>query len=512
MKKTDSPPLRMLSLQFELALLIGQELRLLPMLRHFFPPALKAMRCRAVHVWLRRDTKAPLELRYSYPGRAAKVWRDNPQFQERNELLATIPVHPRKVQVDTHTELLQMPMGDVGHCVLVFEKVAINPLLIEATRPIFTHLGTACRTSMEYERAEDLRALASESRIRLNSMLEAIGTGLFQMDSTGNLTFLNAEWSRLIGEEIGTSLGRPMADFIHPADRERFLEAFRLSLTRHGTLISDARLRFVGSATRWLTLRLQGESTDGVVTSVTGTALDITQQRNAERIKREFTATVSHELRTPLTSIDGAISLLKVGAAGPLPDAARELIDIADRNTKRLRVLIDDLLDMEQLLSGKLSISLRDNELRALLEEALREHQPFADLHSVHLRLEPHNQQIRIYTDPDRFQQVMSNLLSNAVKFSPSGGEVSVTAHAADKTVRITVRDHGPGIAPEFHSQIFEKFAQADSSDTRRRGGTGLGLAITKELVELMYGRIGFNSTPGEGATFWFELPTDTIG
>jgi hypothetical protein len=165
--------------------------------------------------------------------------------------------------------------------------------------------------------------------------------------------------------------------------------------------------------------------------------IDVTDLRQAERMKREFTATVSHELRTPLTSIAGAISLLNGGAVGPLPEAARNLVAIADKNAQRLRVLIDDLLDMERLLAGKLPFAFQELELGPLLEQALSEHQPFADTHGVRLTLADHADQARVHTDPGRFQQVLSNLLSNAVKFSPQGGEVVVNARPADQTVSV---------------------------------------------------------------------------
>jgi PAS domain S-box-containing protein len=508
MEPTQAHASRLVNLQYELALLVGQELRLIPMLRRFLPPALKALGSRAGHVWLRSNGSSALELRYTYPARDSSIWRDDPRFAETVAGLGEIPTQPRILKISASTQLHLMPLGSIGHCVLVREGEPLEPMLIEAIRPIFDRLATACRASLDHEQVEHLRAVAAEGEQRLRTVLETVGEVIFQTDEAGALTFLNPAWSRISGMEITQCLGRPLTDFLSPEDETQFLETFRSALdTGWGSLRLEATLRTVDSVPRWVAMRVRRSHPGSGNGGVTGTMIDVTDLRQAERMKREFTATVSHELRTPLTSIAGAIGLLNGGAAGPLPEAARNLVAIADKNCQRLRVLIDDLLDMEKLLAGKLPFAFQNLELRPLLEQALNEHQPFADTHGVRLTLADRSEQAWVHTDPGRFQQVLSNLLSNAVKFSPEGGQVVVTAYPVDQAIRVQVRDRGPGIDPEFHPQIFQKFAQADASDTRRRGGTGLGLAITRELVEQMHGRIGFESTPGDGATFWFELP-----
>jgi len=358
------------------------------------------------------------------------------------------------------------------------------------------------------EQVEHLRAVAAEGEQRLRTVLDAVGEVIFQIDDEGALTFLNPTWGRISGMAIEQCLGRPLTDFLSAEDETTVHEALRsvLDIGQQSHRF-EANLRTVDSLPRSVTIRLWPSHPGSASGGVTGTIIDVTDLRKAERMKREFTSTVSHELRTPLTSITGAISLLNGGAVGPLPETARNLVAIADKNAQRLRVLIDDLLDMERLLAGKLPFAFQELELRPLLEQALSEHQPFADTHGVRLTLADHTDQARVRTDPGRFQQVLSNLLSNAVKFSPEGGEVVVIARNLARAVRVEVHDQGPGIDPEFHPQVFQKFAQADASDSRRRGGTGLGLAITHELVDQMHGRIGFESAPGNGATFWFELP-----
>ncbi|MGI9217355.1 MAG: response regulator [Hydrogenophaga sp.] len=234
------------------------------------------------------------------------------------------------------------------------------------------------------------------------------------------------------------------------------------------------------------------------------------EAERASRVKSEFISTVSHELRTPLTAISGALGLVAGGVAGALPAAASDMVGIALKNSKRLSFLINDLLDMEKLLAGKLRFDRRVQPLMPLLEQALTDNQAYAEPFGVRYVLGQRVDGVQVEVDAQRLQQVLANLLSNAAKFSPSGAAVAVDVVQRGGTVRVTVTDQGPGIATEFQSRIFQKFSQADASDTRQKGGTGLGLAISRELTERMGGRMGFHSRPGEGARFFFELPVWT--
>ena len=234
---------------------------------------------------------------------------------------------------------------------------------------------------------------------------------------------------------------------------------------------------------------------------------DTTQKHEVEQLKSEFISTVSHELRTPLTSIRGSLGLLEAGAAGKLPDKAQSLIKIAYHNSERLVRIINDILDIEKIESGKLSLNIQSIEVAPFLQHVLEVHQTYGHKYQVNFLLDPIPDPIHVSADPDRLAQVMANLLSNAAKFSPSGAQVHVRAKSGATRVRFEVEDLGAGIPEEFRSRIFEKFAQADASASRRFEGTGLGLSITRQLVQAMGGTIGFTSTEGEGTTFHFDLP-----
>lgn len=202
---------------------------------------------------------------------------------------------------------------------------------------------------------------------------------------------------------------------------------------------------------------------------------DISDRKRVERLKAEFVSTVSHELRTPLSSIAGSLGLLAGGAGGELGERARRLIDIAQSNATRLVKLINDILDIEKLESGKLVFHNQTLALAPFLSRLAEENAGFAARYGSQIELDAADDTAEVNADPDRLAQVVTNLLSNAIKFSPEGATVRLVLAPGRTQHRICVEDRGPGLSEEFKGRIFERFAQADSSDSRAKGGTGLG-------------------------------------
>lgn len=224
------------------------------------------------------------------------------------------------------------------------------------------------------------------------------------------------------------------------------------------------------------------------------------------QLKSEFTSTVSHELRTPLTSIRGSLGLIASGVMGELQPEVSRLIGIACNNTERLLFLINDILDMEKIESGKMDFVMGPVDLMAVIKQSLEANQPYGEQYQIHYLLMNSLENIIVNADTDRLMQVLNNLLSNAAKFSPENSNVEIDVIENGRSVRIEVKDFGVGIPLKFQNRIFDKFSQADGSDTRKVGGTGLGLSISQAIMAMMGGTIGFVTEEGKGSTFYIDI------
>jgi len=358
--------------------------------------------------------------------------------------------------------------------------------------------------------ADQMTRQLRDSELRSHAVLDNVLDGIVTISELGVVESFNKSAEKIFGyasaEVIGSNVKMLMPEPYH-SEHDGYLHNF----------VSTGNKKIIGIGREVVGRRKDGSTfpMDLAVTEMrlggkrmfTGIVRDITERVKIERMKSEFISTVSHELRTPLTSIRGSLGLIAGGVAGELPAQAKALVEIAHKNSERLILLVNDILDMEKIEAGKIEFQFRPLELMPLVQQALESNRAYAELFNVSYELENDLPDIMLNVDANRLMQVLANLLSNAAKFSPAGDKVMLAVTRSGKRVRVAVKDHGSGIPAQFRNQIFQKFAQADSSDTRKKGGTGLGLSITKAIVEQMGGSIGFDSEPDVLTTFFIEFP-----
>jgi PAS domain S-box-containing protein len=357
---------------------------------------------------------------------------------------------------------------------------------------------------------EEARRQVEASGRKLALFADKAPIAVLELDTAGLVTQVNPGAELLFGYAAPEMIGRPVKErLVLPELRTEFDRQWAHLLEARQPLsalkIRTARRDGLQVVCEWTVTPLV--NAEGTIVAIIAQGQDVTRQLEAERMKKEFTSTLSHELRTPLTSIIGSLQLINSGVLGDLTQDVGELTAVAERNGTRLLDLINDLLDIEKIESGKLTLTSEVFDLGDLIRESLVLNKAFAERFKVRFEVKSGPAKWVVHADRKRLLQVMTNLLSNAAKFSPEGGTVEVTIDTDGPNIRVGVHDRGPGIPEAFRGRIFGRFAQADSTTSRQKSGTGLGLAISKRLVEMMLGRIGFEPREGGGTTFWFELP-----
>ncbi len=360
------------------------------------------------------------------------------------------------------------------------------------------------------DQTADLRHWAEQTR----ALLDSVADGIYGVDVSGRMTVINRSAREMLGlDETAIGTAHPH-DLFHapapdgtpyPVDSCYVTEAIRHAVVARSE--DDVYLRSDG--TPFAVEIVASPIVDAATSKVSGAVVafrDTTARREVERMKDRFLSVVSHELRTPLTSIRGSLGLIGSGALGDLPPEVQSMANHGEESAERLGRLINDILDVERLSSGTFEVHAALHMAARLVEASAAELATLA--RSADITLEVGEVGGEVIADPDRVAQVLGNLVGNAVKFSDAGSTVRISATPQGDEVVFTVADEGRGIPADRLEDIFERFRQVDSSDSRVEGGAGLGLAITRAIVTQMGGRVWVESTLGEGSVFHFTLPS----
>lgn len=341
---------------------------------------------------------------------------------------------------------------------------------------------------------------ASEARARQDALLDSMIEGVLVLDESNRVQFANRAFAQMFAT-VGMLQGKPVAEAVRVPEVAEIVKR-----TDYEGRVIDHELRMPGGPERWL--QISAAAISSVERRRLGTVLvfhDLTRTKRLERTREEFVANVSHELRTPLSLIKGYTETLLDGAKDNQEVSTRFLQTIA-RNAERLKLLIEDLLTISELESGRVTLNIQTMDLCELVDKVVEDFKTRASGRNVILVNDVPEMSVR--GDSIRLEQVFSNLVDNAIKYGRQGGRVNIGAIKAgvDK-VEVFVKDDGPGLPAESLERVFERFYRVDKARSREQGGTGLGLSIVKHIVQSHGGRVWARSEPGQGATFFFTVP-----
>ncbi len=428
-----------------------------------------------------------------------------------------------------HSRVLNLPLGGRQWQITVYSQpgfshgseknqpviIAIGGAIIDVLL-FWVLLSLARQKRLAQRKGEDIARQAIDTSVRLQSIFDAVEDAVATINEQGIVESAYPAITKLFGYDPKEIIGRNIACLMPDRIAQHHDDYIQNYLRTGEAKIIGTRREVVGrrsDASEFpIELSIQEVELKGKRHFI-GVMRDLTEKKRIDSLKNEFISTVSHELRTPLTAISGTLGLLKAGIGGKLEDKGHELLSIAEANSARLRMLIDDILDMEKLDSGGIKMEMLDWELEALIAEATASNEAYVKKFGSRIEVQD-IPEVSIKVDRLRFQQVLSNLISNAAKFSPYGAIITLSAElspplvpGAPQRVRVGILDQGDGIPEAFRDKLFTRFAQADGSSTRKVGGSGLGLYISRQLVELMKGEIGFEPASEGGTLFYAEFP-----
>ena len=400
---------------------------------------------------------------------------------------------------------------------LIVQDEVIGQLSLDGDRPgLFQekHLEALTIFAQQVANAIENARLYEEVRAKEEELAYQIDNAsdpIFNLDAEGRFTLFNRAAETLSGYWREEMLGRPYTDLFCPEYHEGIAEL--LAQARHErSRPYEAELRAKDGERIPVEIRLAPLYRDGQGVGVQVIARDIRERKQLEQMREDFIASVSHDLRTPLASITGFTEVLLSEAPGPLTEVQQEFLDIIAESGERLLKLVNQILDVSKLDSGRFELHPASVDLRPMVASLIDQLRPLATKKQIALEVEIAPDLPTITADPDRLERVLTNLLSNAVKFTPEGGSVRVRLTRNGESVRCEVSDTGIGIPAEDLPHLFERFRRASNAQKRRVKGTGLGLYISKAIVEAHGGEIGVESRLGEGTTFWFTLPIGEDG
>ena len=343
-------------------------------------------------------------------------------------------------------------------------------------------------------------AAAAEAHARQDALFDSMIEGVLVLDDTGCVQFANRAFAQMFAT-TGVLRGRSLLETVRLHEVVEIVER----AGQEGRVI-DFELRLPGEPERWL--QINAAALTSVERRRLGTILvfhDLSRIKKLERARQEFVANVSHELRTPLSHIKGYVETLLDGAKDD-PEVSSRFLQTIARNAERLKLLIEDLLTISELESGRVTLNLQTAALRPLVQKVFDDFKARAEGRGVTLTNDVPEMSVR--ADSIRLEQVLSNLVDNAIKYGRAEGHVTVAARPGESgKIEVSVEDDGPGLPAEALERVFERFYRVDKGRSREQGGTGLGLSIVKHIVQGHGGRVWAKSEPGHGAIFFFTLP-----